>query len=190
MPVYNQIVTSANKKFVTRTSTKGFFSKIAETLGFAQKEVLECRGKSLREMAAITSRKDAVTLSKSTIEAKKECIEKYKSRLTKQREIISANSKNARKCEEEIKECQAKLKELETNKKDTRELTENPLNSTVEEINFSYNSDIEGQVRWYTERLRENKVQLSEYQNQIKQAESRINEYNNTISNLTKEIGL
>ena len=188
MPVYNQIVTSANEKFVTRTSTKGFFSKIAETLGLAQKEVLECRGKSLREMAAITSRKDAVTLSKSTIEAKKECIEKYKSRLTKQREIVSANSKNARKCEEEIKECQAKLEELKANRKE-EELIENPLNSTVEEINFSYNSDIEGQVRWYTERLRENKVQLSEYQNQIKQAESRINEYNNTISNLTKEIG-
>ncbi len=79
MPSCNQLSTVVREEVVAGARKKGFFKRIAEKWGLAQKEVIDCRGKSLSEIARMTSQKDAVVLSSlRSNEAKiSELAEKY-----------------------------------------------------------------------------------------------------------------
>lgn len=62
MPNCAQVAGAGKEQVITGAGKKGFFRRIAERMGLAQREVAECRGKSLREMAEMTSKKDTVTI--------------------------------------------------------------------------------------------------------------------------------
>lgn len=64
MPNCNQIVNMTGEKVVTKAGSKSFLRRFAEKIGLVQREVAECRGKSLSEMAEMTSKKDVVCIGK------------------------------------------------------------------------------------------------------------------------------
>lgn len=61
MPNVTNVV---REQVVAKASPKGFFRRIAEKIGLVQREVAECKGKSLSEMAEMTSKQDTVEISK------------------------------------------------------------------------------------------------------------------------------
>lgn len=60
MPI---VTNNVREQVVTKASSKGFFRRIAEKIGLAQREVAECKGKSLSDIAEMTSKKDSFELT-------------------------------------------------------------------------------------------------------------------------------
>ena len=54
----DQVINVAREQMATGVAKKGFIRRIFKKIGLAQKEVAECKGKSLQEMAEMTSKKD------------------------------------------------------------------------------------------------------------------------------------
>ena len=72
MPNYDSVVNTVKEQVIIKTGKKGIFRRIAERIGLVQKEVQECKGKTLSEMAEMTSKKDVAEISKS---AKHYCLD-------------------------------------------------------------------------------------------------------------------
>ena len=90
MPSCNQLSTVVREEVVAGAGKKGFFRRIAEIWGLAQKEVIDCRGKSLSEFARMTSKKDGVVLLLDSIESKEEIdVERAKSAKSRAEERLN-----------------------------------------------------------------------------------------------------
>ena len=98
MPNYSQIVNVAGEKVVTKASSKSFLRRFAEKIGLVQREVAECRGKSLSEMAEMTSKKDVVTLTDVRHQ-----LEELKNKKNKIEELINSMPKSVEEAKLEIK---------------------------------------------------------------------------------------
>ena len=62
MPNCVQVTSAVKEQVIVGTGKKGFFRRIAEKMGLVQREVAECRGKSLSEIAEMTSKKDIIDI--------------------------------------------------------------------------------------------------------------------------------
>ena len=126
MPSCNQVTNVVREEFVAGAGRKGFFRRIAERMGLAQKEVAECRGKSLSEMAEMTSKKDVVeiaakennTVTKQAISEKLDVIRKELDKVTKeierQEKILSDYNDFETKLRSEITKYKTEAKVLDT----------------------------------------------------------------------------
>jgi len=120
MPNYNQVTGVAIEQAGAITRTKRFFRRFAERIGL---EVAEYRGKTLSEMAKMTSKKDAVILrGLSENETKiSEMVEKYKQlndELQKLKDMPEyrdwlGGKKSREKLEAEIKELEIEIEREE-----------------------------------------------------------------------------